>query len=302
MTPSELTRLKFHACTGNIRELLGMLELPMELDDLMDPCTRDLCIEFSQLNDSDQEAFNKFLIKNDMEEYSSLLIPYLNWTFNRSKFNWDIDDETFEDMVRQNDERKRKLAQYLNYFLSKKEGKYYPISFPRQRGNLKITEMDIISLIVDSTIKTLTEEFEIYQGSDLLSKYDEFRSKDGGINLDFLTKVMSDNSNGKRKAGARQKNQIIYSVATKLSYIKRIDAFLKGDDNTTDIQEIPLKDEDCRFIHGCLATFGFIEDRSKHPVNGTTPAKYIRSILNQGKKRIYSPEHWKKLKEMILVS
>ena len=70
-------------------------------------------------------------------------------------------------------------------------------------------------------------------------------------------------------------------MMTKIINCRKIDKFLSSSSQIIDIDEIPLTNKDCLFIHDCLAFFGLIEDYSKNKLNTTTPEKYIRTLLRQ---------------------
>jgi hypothetical protein len=83
------------------------------------------------------------------------------------------------------------------------------------------------------------------------------------------------------KKGAKTKNSGIAFLANKLLFLKRIDNFLI-DEKIENISEMPLTNQECRFIHDCLACFNFIEDKNLN-YSKTLPQNFIKSILREFK-------------------
>lgn len=118
-----------------------------------------------------------------------------------------------------------------------------------------------------------------YINSEMIAEYAEDHRIVREVNLEFL-KRKGEEIIVKKKAFAYSKSIAKVSSIIQLSYLKRLDKFLNQIE-ISDIDEYPLSNEDCRFIHDCLVCFKMIRDYSMNNINTTTPEKYIRGLMNQ---------------------
>jgi hypothetical protein len=82
----------------------------------------------------------------------------------------------------------------------------------------------------------------------------------------------------KSKKGRKQETEILKFIAYTLSCLKRLDRYLE-DQKIDTINEVPITNEDCRFIHDVMAFFGLINDYTDHPKYLKNLEKHIRKML-----------------------
>lgn len=269
------------------------------------------------------EAFKKLLIKNDMEEYSNLLLSHF--------YTWLSFTEERKDQkegLLEGSKYLRELTNALIFLLSEEEGKNLSITFQRSRGSYKIVNESIINSVMDclkktyvdtnSTERDLTEE-EIKEEIKILKDLDwikewikkqekEYNSGDLEINElninSFINPQMikeyglyhfgeSDISLEFLKSTfvdiENAKNAAKETTNSKLVSSIRHLSYLKrldkflNQNEFSDIDKFPLLNEDCKFLHDCMTFFGIVENYSNNKINTTTPEKYIRTFLKQTK-------------------
>lgn len=263
----------------------------------------------------DVDAFKKMLIEYQMEEYTDL---FLSTIWSQKGFEeYAISIE--EQMVRDN-EHLKSLTETLHFILSKDNGKDISLTFYKSRNKIKVSNTDVIDTIIKSLIydfeknqfnlTSLTnEEAEEEMDKGWIDQWINEQSDSSSINYDFadhndtianvkMIKAYADShyksrdvtleflsANYKKftkqkSAGAKAKNTFVALTCRHLSYLKRIDEFLKQDE-IKDIEEFSFRNNDYKFIHDCMVSFRIIEDKTNNAINTTTPEIYIRTILHQ---------------------
>jgi len=142
MNSKEITKAKFLSCLDPFicSHFVG------ELEDNMG-CSFDGGI--------DLEAISDLMIKNNLKEYSNLLHEYLNWqlTSSKSSISFFKNQILFYEMMEEEINFKKDLAESLHFLLSRKEGDPTSITFQTHTihkiSNKKIIESILFKLIED---------------------------------------------------------------------------------------------------------------------------------------------------------
>ena len=271
-------------------------------------------------NNIDISGIRKMLIKNDLEEYTFLLLSYIfTYHFNPLAVENTNQHEKHIENLSNKKNHEKELTKLLIFLLSHNFGNLASISFKRARNSITISNSDIIDSIIKNTIdefkrnkyhilkltyqeaktEMLTDEVwknqvYIYKniGTDeqpelvecdytmSIERYANTHFKTIDIDLESLIQKYELLKKPTKK-GAKTKKSGIAFLANKLLFLKRIDNFLI-DENIENISEIPLTNQECRFIHDCLVCFNFIEDKNLN-YSKTLPQNFIKSILREFK-------------------
>jgi hypothetical protein len=121
-----------------------------------------------------------------------------------------------------------------------------------------------------------------------IDHYAENSKKEMEITVDFLTHKLKTLTNKGKKKGAKIKNSRLADLCEDLSFLKRIDKYLNQTE-TDYICDIPLTNDDCRFIYGCLVFFSITEYNTT-TITKTLHENYIRTILKQKKRESWIEE------------
>lgn len=275
------------------------------------------------------DAFKRLMIKNDLDEYTFILLSYFTDVY------FSVKDEVFENALLTIDEENEINKQYevdltkaLLFLLEDKSTFNMSVSFNKSRSSITIQN----ELIVKNLANELYREFKrkdfnkvalTYQEakSEMLSKeefknsvyvernygspdepdihevefeeaiddYAENSMKEVEITVEFLNNKLKNLTKKGKKKGAKIKNSRLAGLCEDLSFLKRIDKYLSQTE-TEYICDFPLTNDDCRFIYACLVLFNIIEDNSKFR-SKTLPENYIRTILKQKKMDSWIEEH-----------
>ena len=146
----------------------------------------------------------------------------------------------------------------------------------------KVIEQSIDkAAIFDKVEKGLSylQDDEYHDVFELLSDYqDRFIIKED-ITLEWLEKRMKYlGILGKKKAGAKPKNDYLASKAEHYSYQIRLRRFINQEEYD-DIEKFPISNNDCRLIFNCFVFFGYLEPEIGKS-NSTKPENYIRSLID----------------------
>jgi len=276
----------------------------------------------------DVEAFKRLMIKNDMDEYTFILLAY----FDEIYFAPKVEESIIKYKVKSElTEQKRKheieLTQSLLFLLSNNNGDCTSVTFQKSRNNLTISNQ----LISKSIIDCLIHEFKCNGYNKVNLTYDEAKlmmatnsewakglfcennfgsdeepnivevefteaiddfanstTKEVEVELDFLTTKFEILTQNGKKKGAKIKKSRIASLCEDLSFLKRIDRYLLKDEIEY-LENVKLTNNDCRFLHDCLVFFNIIEDKS-NTLTKSLPENYIRGLLKQKKQDEYEDD------------
>lgn len=277
----------------------------------------------------DIDAFNRFLIKYDMDQYSFYLLYYFTESISQNN-NYDL-QELLIDHEMDNEQKKQyeiDLTKALLFLFSDKSTANTSITISKSINNITIKNEKIIKDVANQLyIEFKKHDFHkvplTYQEakSEMLSKeefknsvyvernygspdepdihevefeeaiddYAENSMKEVEITVEFLNNKLKNLTKKGKKKGARIKNSRLAGLCEDLSFLKRIDKYLSQTE-TEYICDFPLTNDDCRFIYACLVLFNIIEDNSKFR-SKTLPENYIRTILKQKKMDSWIEEH-----------
>lgn len=264
----------------------------------------------------DTEAFMKLLDKYNMTEYYSLLLAIF-WSQDAFK----IHCEELENFIRKKKELTEALILLLEIKEHGTQLTLQTYSDPVNISNKDIIEniikvliedfmkndFDLTALTTEETLEEIksekdkewvdqwkkeqsesysldpmpTEKEGVAKKNQMIEDYAASHSIKREINVKYL-KTLNEKLKIKKQAGAPTINLYLVFEIKHLSYLKRINRFL-NQNKIEDIEEYPLNNDDCRFIHDCLKFFKIIEVKSIQTSNTTTPEKYIRVLLRQTK-------------------
>ena len=271
-------------------------------------------------NSIDISHIRKILIKNDLEEYTFLLLSFIfTYHFSSMAKEYTTQNEKSKEDLSNKENHEIELTRLLIFLLSHNFGNLTSISFKRVRNSITISNNDIIENVIKNTIEEFKKnnyhvlkltyyeaklemladpvwrnqvyiyknigtqkqpELVEYDYTMSIERYANTHFKTIDINLDSLIhKYESLKKPAKR--GAKTKNSEIAFLANKLLFLKRIDKYLK-DIETESIREMPLTNQECRYIHDCLLYFNFIENKNINS-SKTLPQNFIKSILKEFK-------------------
>jgi len=269
----------------------------------------------------DVEAFKTLMIKNDLGEYTIILLCYITEVYFSAKVKEYVQKHTVKTKEA---EKKRnheiELTQSLQFLLSKNDGECTSLTFHKSRKSHTMSNQLILKSIVDNLIlefksndydkveltydeakvmMATNDEWakglfcEVNLGSvnepnivevEFTEAIEDFASsttKEVEIDVDFLSKKLEILTKNSTKKGAKITNYRIASLCNDLSFLKRIDRYLLNDEIEY-LENVKLINNDCRFIHDCLVFFKIIEDKSK-TLTKSLPENYIRALLKQKK-------------------
>jgi hypothetical protein len=276
----------------------------------------------------DIEAFKKIMYNFDMEEYTIILLYYFTEMYksNQELYNDDfglnpdpeverqleldlteallflysdksIDKTSFtinksrSSITIQNNTIVKHLANQI--FLQYKSKGYNRINYTYDEAKELMLADPKWSSRVYEDVNVGTEDnpvFEKKESEDEILMFAHSFYKEVMLNEDVLKhRLKYLKSKYKKKRGAKVKNSSIAYLIENLSFLKRIDKYLNQTE-TEYICDIPLTNDDCRFIYACLVLFNTIEDNSKFRTK-TLPENYIRTILKQKKMDSWIEEH-----------
>lgn len=268
-------------------------------------------------------AFEKLMLKCDLEEYTYILLAYFIEFYFRP-----IDEEMLKFKRIKHKEKiackknELEMTKLLYFMLSNTNDKLTSISFYRSMSSFSTTDSIITKAIISNLISTYNnsdynkffvafkDDIEINMPSDMCSKaqrtsFDEYvyrflpeisniESTTPDIlnhylhflktKLDVITKATS-------KRGAKSKNMLLSWLCENLAYLVRLNTYLNRPDIKY-IDDISLTNKDCRLIHDILVFFNIIEDKS-NTLTKSLPEKYIRTLLKQRRLDNFDTEYIK---------
>ncbi len=128
-----------------------------------------------------------------------------------------------------------------------------------------------------------------YIDNDMINSYSEEHLSERPITLQFLYHQydLINIDKEKKKRGAKPKNDSIASLAERLSYLIRLNRFLKQN-KENDISNFSISNKDCRLIHDYLVIFNLITNQRERNNTTTTPENYVKALIqNYRKNRKY---------------
>lgn len=137
-----------------------------------------------------------------------------------------------------------------------------------------------------STGKQLSGEVIINQ---MIQDYAESHVMEREVTSQFIEKLIDERFSSNKKSGPPEKNKDLKIIVRSLSYLKRIDRYLNNE-KVTDIEQIKLESDDCKFAFDCIDFFNLNDKENKSP-----KPKYIRTLLGQIKIP-YNPGFFKKIR------
>ena len=229
------------------------------------------------------EAWKKFMYKNDLEEYIFMLISLL--------YHEHIPKEVEEIQTEYVDllDSYTILLETLNFMIS---DDIVEIVIQKKSSCLKVNDKFVVEAIIEG----------IYNQSEFIKPdidsirnsfdkiYNDIATEDQRKEIwDYINEYLvypaeeceNDPYFTETRRGAKKKNEIAFIIGKQLSFLVRLERFLTNKEGITDIENIPLKNKDCIFIHDCLVAFREIESQTNREFTTTTPEKYIRTLLKQ---------------------
>ena len=276
----------------------------------------------------DVDAFNRFLIKYDMDQYAFYLLYYFTETIFQNN-NYDLQELIFDHEM-DNEQKKQyeiDLTKALLFLFSDKSTANTSITISKSINNITIKNEKIIKDVANQLYvefkkhdfhkvpltyeeakaeMLLNEKFKnsvyrkINNGSPeepdiievefdvAIDHYAENSMKEMEITVDFLNNKLKNLTKKGKKKGAKIKNSRLADICEDLSFLKRIDKYLNQTE-TEYICDIPLTNDDCRFIYGCLVFFNITEYNTT-TITKTLHENYIRTILKQKKRESWIDE------------
>jgi len=263
----------------------------------------------------DVKAFKEMLNNYHMTEYADLLLSTIWSQEHFEKYANSLDEQIIRDS-----EHLKSLTETLHFILSNDTGKNVSLTIYKSRNKKLVSNKDVVDTIIKSlfddfkrkqfnltnlTVEEAEQEIDkewidqwineqsynssidndfvdimlIKDNAKMIKSYADSHYRAREVNLEFLS-ANYQKFTCPRRPGAKAKN-IYKSITYKhLSYLKRIDKFLTQHE-IKDIEEFPISNKDCRFIHDCMVLFNLIDDKTVNKINDTKPENYIRTILNE---------------------
>lgn len=258
----------------------------------------------------------KLLIKNDLEEYVSLLMSYVySLYFSSLALENSMKFEKNTENASNKKNHEKELTKLLIFLFSSNFGKLTSISFKKPRNSITISNQVLIETVVASAIDEfkennyhvlkltyqeakaemlqsdiwknhvyIYENLGTYEQPDLIKqentlsieRYADTHFKTIQIELDSLIQKY-ESMNIPTTRGAKTKNSDIAFLANKLLFLKRIDKYLSNK-NIVEISQMPLTNQECRFIHDFLVCFNLVENKNTSS-SKTLPQNFIKSIF-----------------------
>lgn len=129
---------------------------------------------------------------------------------------------------------------------------------------------------------------------NLISEYASDHSEDVLPDLEGINRILLRIRQEKSKRGRKQETEILKFLAYTLSCLIRLDRYLENQKIDT-INEVPITNEDCRFIHDVMAFFGLII-YTNHPKYLKNLEKRIRKMLKDLNDPVGMEDMYEKLK------
>jgi hypothetical protein len=131
----------FSTCTGLSKQILQKWELPEEIQNSLVPHI---------VNSYDFDAFNRMLIKYNMDEFSANLFNFINKRINNQYpfLDFKVTEKSFFDKIRTKRKDNEDLARLLFDLLSLENGKIKSLAFQQEKGVTTIANDNIIQVII----------------------------------------------------------------------------------------------------------------------------------------------------------
>lgn len=113
---------------------------------------------------------------------------------------------------------------------------------------------------------------------NLISEYASDHPEEVLPDIEGIDRILLRIREEKSKKGRKQETEVLKFLAYTLSCLKRLDRYLE-DQKFDTINEVPITNEDCRFIHDVMAFFGLIKDYTTH-------TKYLKSLEKRIRKML----------------
>lgn len=277
----------------------------------------------------DVEAFKKIMYNSDMEEYTIILLYYFTEIYNKNE-ELHIDEFGLNPNPEDERQLELDLTEALLFLYSDKSIDNTTISLNKSRSSITIQNNTIIkhlanqiylqykskgynrinytyneakklmladpkwAIKVYEEVNVGTEEnpvFEKKESEDEILLFAHSFYKEVMLNEDVLKhRLKYLKSKYKKKRGAKVKNTGLAYLIENLSFLKRIDKYIYHA-KTEYICDIPLTNDDCRFIYSCLAFFN-ITEYNNTTITKTLHENYIRTILKQIKRDGWGQEYY----------
>jgi hypothetical protein len=274
------------------------------------------------------EAFKKIMYSFDMEEYTIILLYYFTEMYKNNQELYD-DDFGLNPDPEVERQLELDLTEALLFLYSDKSIDNTSFTINKSRSSITIQNNTIVKYLANQIYlqyrskgynrinytydeaKELmladpkwsskvyedvivgTEEnpvFEKKESEDEILMFAHSFYKEVLLNKDVLKhRLKYLKSKYKKKRGAKIKNSHIAYLIENLSFLKRIDKYLSQTE-TEYICDIPLTNDDCRFIYGCLVFFNIAENNTT-TITKTLHENYIRTILKQIKRDGWGQEY-----------
>ena len=162
------------------------------------------------------------------------------------------------------------LAAEDRYWVREYMSRFSNIHYIHEGGCFYFEEYDIY---------TDEDNIQEYITTDMIEDYADEHYKFADITIELLKeKQIELSSKLKKKVGAKAKNDNIANISERLSYLIRLNRFIKQD-KCNDISEYPLSNKDCRLIHDYLTFYDLIPDQNSKTTTTTTPENYIKALI-----------------------
>lgn len=269
----------------------------------------------------DVNAFEKLMIKNDMDQYTYILLAY----FSEYIFRIIDADNVKIQNIKEKEKKEREnydfeLTKSLQFLLSTNNGKQTSISFQKTINSFSTSEPLIVNSIINHLIHEYNnngfnkfyvdfiDDFElsipdnlysknerveidgciktryeqyIYEFLNPITNYETLSAETLNYYMDFLKFKLDVFMRKRSKRGAKIKNNLLFMLCENFSYLVRIESYL-NQSIFHYVDEIKLTNKQCRLIHDCLVFFKILEDKS-NTLTKKLPENYIRNLLKQKK-------------------
>lgn len=124
-----------------------------------------------------------------------------------------------------------------------------------------------------------TEDYNYYS-TEMVERYASEHKIKREVTKELISRRLAELE---AKPGAKPKNDGLSQFVEKVSYLMRMNRFLKQDD-IVDIEQFPIRNQDCCLIHDLLVFFDLIDDQRSREHTSTTPEAYIKSLIRNYRK------------------
>lgn len=283
----------------------------------------------------DVEAFKKIMYNFDMEEYTMILLYYFTElsdfknidAFKNFSFLYNDNREAEQQL-------ELDLTEALLFLYSDKSIDKTSITINKSRSSITIQNNTIVKHLANQIylqykskgynrinytydeakelmladpkwsskvyedVNVGTEDnpvFERKESEDEILMFAHIFYKEVRLNEDVLKHRLKYLKNKyKKKRGAKVKNSGIAYLIENLTFLKRIDNYINQPE-IKHICDMPLTNNDCRFVYACLSFFKIFEFNSVN-ISKTFPENYIRTIIKQDKRDGWGAEYYFKVK------